>query len=428
MKSPGAADENHLRNIVRECVRRELIQGSIPGDDEDLMATGALDSMAWVGVLECIESLTGIRGLAERIRPDEPRTIRVLVERLYVPREIRDRAAAEKTLQPGPPPAGLVAIQGWGTAFGSEKWDAAILEQNYSLAPGTLRDRAGIESATRIGAGEDEISLALRAASDALQEAQCDVSQLDCIIACSETFLGLPSLAASLHARLLVPESCGAFDVGGACVGLPNGLFIAKSLLSAGMEAKVLVVTADVHSTHLGPGTVEGEFGALLGDGASAFVLDHVEADTKPVSYVLGEFHFGCAGTFASVLRVSLDKDGTIALKFDGEALARAAVSRLQRIIEDVSLRSGLSRAEASAFAIHQPNPRLVELLARQAEIPLGKFPPVAKTCGNLGSSTCGVALFLALAEHANKSREDRGPIFVAAVGPGLLWGGTVLY
>jgi len=428
MKSPGAADENHLRNIVRECVRRELIQGSIPGDDDDLVATGALDSMAWVGVVECIESLTGIRGLGERIRPDEPRTIRLLVERLQVPREIPGRPVSGKTLQTSTLQAGLVAFRGWGAAFGSERQDAATMEKNYSVAPGTLRDRAGIESVTRISAGEDEISLAMRASSGALQQANCDVPELDCLIACSETFLGFPSLAARLHARLLLPENCAAIDVGGACVGLLNGLIIAKSLLSAGMIGKALVVTADVHSTHFAPGTVEGEFGALFGDGASAFVLGRAEAEGEPTSYVLGDFYFGCSGTFASVLRVNLDRNRTIVLRFDGEALARAAVGSLQKIIADLGLRTGLSLTEVSAFAVHQPNPRLLELLARQAGVPLEKFPPVSKTCGNLGSSTCGAALTLALEEHARKPRDERGPIFVAAVGPGMLWGGTVLY
>jgi 3-oxoacyl-[acyl-carrier-protein] synthase III len=108
--------------------------------------------------------------------------------------------------------------------------------------------------------------------------------------------------------------------------------------------------------------------------------------------------------------------------------LARAALRELQRIIEDLELRSGLSRKTASSFVTHQPNPRIVETLARQLGVPVEKFPPVAKTSGNLGSSTCGVALAMALDEHGDKSPDHRGPIFLAAVGPGLLWGGGMLY
>lgn len=71
---------------------------------------------------------------------------------------------------------------------------------------------------------------------------------------------------------------------------------------------------------------------------------------------------------------------------------------------------------------------RLLEVLARQARLPLEKFPVVAKEYGNLGPSTCGVALAKALTEHGHKRADQRGPIFVAAVGPGMLWGCGVLY
>ena len=141
-------------------------------------------------------------------------------------------------------------------------------------------------------------------------------------------------------------------------------------------------------------------------------------------AYQLGEFHFGCAGHYASAIRVGAARDGGIDLQFDGEALSRAAVSRLERVLEEVELRSGIERREVAAFATHQPNPRLVDLLARQLEVPSEKFPAVARTCGNLGSSTCGVALVRALAAQMERPAEQRRPIFVASLGPGLLWGG----
>ena len=78
-------------------------------------------------------------------------------------------------------------------------------------------------------------------------------------------------------------------------------------------------------------------------------------------------------------------------------ALARAAVERLEQIIADLELRTGEKREAATAFATHQPNPRLVTLLAKQLGSAVDKFPAVARKFGNLGSSTCGTALALAL-------------------------------
>jgi 3-oxoacyl-[acyl-carrier-protein] synthase-3 len=208
---------------------------------------------------------------------------------------------------------------------------------------------------------------------------------------------------------------------------LANALYVGKSLLESGAAGCVLVVTADVHSRILTPQRVRGQFGGLFGDGASAFVLRRVGGAESESCYVLGDFLFGCQGTYASALRIGLDGHHALKLHFEGEALARAAVEQLETLIEDLELRSGQKRSEAAAFATHQPNPRLVDLLARRLGVSRERFPEVARTCGNLGSSTCAVALSHALSQLTALPADERGPIFLASLGPGLLWGGCVM-
>jgi len=247
--------------------------------------------------------------------------------------------------------------------------------------------------------------------------------ELDWIIATTETHHDYPSLASQLHSRLLARETCSALDVGGACLGLLNALAVAQALLVSGQGRTVAVVTADVHSRTLTPGRVAGEFGGLFGDGASAFLLRASSND--PVShYRLGEFHFGCAGQYASAIRVSDEKDGGLALQFDGEALSRAAITRMEKVLAEIEIRSGIPRTSVGGFATHQPNPRLVKLLAKQLGVSPATFPPIARTSGNLGSSTCGAALHAALVAAANVSPPQWKPIFLASLGPGLLFGG----
>ena len=175
------------------------------------------------------------------------------------------------------------------------------------------------------------------------------------------------------------------------------------------------------------PNKIPGGFGGLFGDGASAFVLRGSVGGTKAARYSILTTVGSCAGTFSSALQLRPLADGSLSLKFDGEALGCAAVDRMERIIADLEASSGLHRDTASAFAIHQPNPRLVDILMRQAKLPTEKVPLVARTRGNLGSSTCGVALVMALDAHAATPQNERGPIFLAAVGPGMLWAGAVL-
>ncbi len=174
----------------------------------------------------------------------------------------------------------------------------------------------------------------------------------------------------------------------------------------------------------LTPGRVAGEFGGLFGDGASAFILRSATGGDSREFYHLGEFIFGCAGQYAAAIQVSDSKDGGLGVQFDGEALSRAAITRMEKVLTSVEQRSGIPRGSIGGFATHQPNPRLVALLAKQCGVSPTVFPPIARTSGNLGSSTCGAALHEALSKAANQVPGDRRPIFVASLGPGLLFGG----
>ena len=297
------------------------------------------------------------------------------------------------------------------------------VDRAFGMPVDKLRGRAGIESLAYAAEGENELTLGASSAQEALRAAACGAQQLDWIIATSETHHDYPSLSAQLHSRLLVREDCGALDVGGACLGLLNAFAVAQSLLVSGRAQTIAVVTADVHSRTLAPARVAGEFGGLFGDGASAFLLRRAVAGQSD-GFRLGDFLFGCAGHYASAIQVTGSHEGRLDVQFDGEALSRAAISRMEKVLATVELRSGIPRTAVGGFATHQPNPRLVALLAKQCGVSPELFPPIAKTSGNLGSSMCGAALHACLQAAARQPRSERKPIFLASLGPGLLFGG----
>ncbi len=297
------------------------------------------------------------------------------------------------------------------------------------LAPGTISERAGIESVCRADKSEDEVSLGFYAAEAALNEAGMESEKVDILVATSATWLAFPSLAARLHARLLLRERCAVLDVGGACVGVIYALATASSLLTA--EGSVaLVVASELNSRRLA-GT-PGEFRGLFGDGACAFVLSRSEearATQHNIGNRLGSFMWGCAGTYASALRLAVSEAGSLETEFKGEQLAAAAVSTMDRVFEGLENQSGEPRSGVNWFALHEPNPRVVKILAERVKIPLEKVAMVSKQTGNLGSATCGVSLCKTLAQcKANHAGSTPPVIFIAAIGPGLLWGGTYIY
>lgn len=322
------------------------------------------------------------------------------------------------------PSPGAAVIAASSSTVGSRLLLAEEVDRAFGMPVGKLRGRAGIASLAYAAEGENELTLGARAAEEALRAASCGAHQLDWIIATSETHHDYPPLSAQLHSRLLARENCGALDVGGACLGLLNALAVAQSLIGSGQAKTILVATADVHSRTLTPGRVAGELGGLFGDGASAFLLCGVNAADAPAAYLLGEFIFGCAGQYAAAIQVSDSKDGGLHVKFDGEALSRAAITRMEKVLTAIEVRSGIARTSVGGFATHQPNPRLVKLLAKQCGVSPSTFPPIARVSGNLGSSTCGAALHETLRSAAKQEPADRRPIFLASLGPGLLFGG----
>lgn len=417
-------EENRWRRLVEECFRREAgSEAAIPDSAQDLIETGALDSMGWVSFLRALESASGLSELGALLTEHTPS-----FESIF--QAFKKTQAENPSYEPGyfhaSPSATRtsVIIASSCAAVGSRRIPSEEIDQAFGMPPGKLRLRAGIESLAYAAEGENELTLGARAAQQTLHAAACGAQELDWIIATSETQRGYPSLAARLHSQLLARENCGALDVGGACLGLLNGLAVAQALIASGQARTIAVITSDVHSCIFRPGRVAGEFGGLFGDGASAFLLRAKSGSASQAGYALGDFFFGCAGQYAGAIRVADASNGDLDVHFDGEALSRAAITRMEKVILDVELRSGLARSSVQGLATHQPNPRLVTLLAKQLDLAPDKFPSVARTLGNLGSSTCGVALDSILQSARNGKLSQPGPIFLASLGPGLLFGG----
>ncbi len=404
-------DAKH-RRLLEDCLRREAGSSvSIPGDDVDLVEAGILDSMGWVSFLRAVETASGAADLGSYLN-ERSASFAVLLSALRDSSSIPAAPEHSEFLRDLAPHSNRVVITASSSAVGSR------------IIPSEDVDRAFGMPAAYAADGENEVTLGARAAQEALHAASCGAQQLDWIIATSETHHDYPSLAAQLHSRLLARENCGALDVGGACLGLLNALAVAQSLIRSGQAQSVAVVTADVHSRTLTPDRVAGEFGGLFGDGASAFLLRGANATGTGAGYLLGEFIFGCAGQYAAAIQVSDAKDGSLGVQFDGEALSRAAIARMEKVISSVEVRSGIPRGSVGGFATHQPNPRLVALLGKQCGVSPDTLPPIARAYGNLGSSTCGAALHEILRSASKQTRGERRPIFLASLGPGLLFGG----
>jgi 3-oxoacyl-[acyl-carrier-protein] synthase III len=428
-----SSDKTYLemRQIIERALRSVLHPSSkLPSEDEDWIESGLLDSMGHVEFMLSLEKELKTPTLFSNRGTTALKSTRAVVK--FVMQNFPGRfsdSTARKEQDPllGMNTARRAGITGWGATLGTEIISVDHVEREFGMAKGSLRDRAGIETVRRVSNGQNEISLAKEAAGQAIGRASVSPHDLSWIITSSETFQGFPSFGASVHNSLLSPATCKVLEIGGGCVGLLNCLSIANRLFADSSINNILVVSADVHSRILIPGKVHGEFGGLFGDGASAFVLQRLSRYDDETHFSIQASIGSCAGAFSSLLQIRPLSNGSIDLRFDGEALGHAAIDLIVKIIGDLESALGVLRGKVAAFAFHQPNPRLTEIILRATQIPSDKAPLVAKTCGNLGGSTCGVALCMALDAHSHESYGERGPIFAVSVGPGMLWTGIAL-
>ena len=114
-------DESKALELARASVSRELPPGTpMPGDEEDLVKAGLIDSMGWVEILSAIEEAAGIQNFASVWPEGRPQSISALVEALRetVGRRIEETDEHEdsQSSRDGDP---VVSLAGWGLALGS---------------------------------------------------------------------------------------------------------------------------------------------------------------------------------------------------------------------------------------------------------------------------------------------------------------------
>ena len=138
-----------------------------------------------------------------------------------------------------------------------------------------IRERTGIEERRIAPEGVNTSHLATEAAKRALQMANLEPEDIDCIIMATLTpDMPLPSTACLVQANLGAVNAA-AFDLQAACSGFAYGLVTAASYINTGIYKNVLVIGGEVLSRILN--WKDRSTCVLFGDGAGAAVVSTVE-------------------------------------------------------------------------------------------------------------------------------------------------------
>jgi 3-oxoacyl-[acyl-carrier-protein] synthase-3 len=323
-------------------------------------------------------------------------------------------------------PATRSVILGTGSALPARRVSNAELAETVETSDEWITERTGIKFRHIASPEETTSSLAIDAASKALDAAGLEGKDIDLIVLATATpDHTFPATATKVQAAIGMTGGI-AFDVAAVCSGFLYALSVADSMLRTGMASRALVIGAETFSRILDwedRGTC-----VLFGDGAGAVVLgleQAAEGDIAARGILTTELHSD--GRHHDLLYVDggPSTTGTVGkVRMKGREVFRHAVVNLAEVMEQVLHRLGLSSADIDWVVPHQANARILDATARKLGLPPEKVVITVDQHANTSAASVPLALDTAVRD----GRIRPGDLLVLeAMGGGLTWGAAVI-
>jgi 3-oxoacyl-[acyl-carrier-protein] synthase-3 len=298
-----------------------------------------------------------------------------------------------------------------------------------------IRQRSGIAERRYVDASEGPVDLAKQASDRALEAANLDPSDLDCIIlATLSPQAHFPGTSFFLHEALGVTE-IPCFDLKAQCSGFVYSLASADSFIRAKMFRRVLVVGCEVHSTGIDLSDTGRDVAVLFGDGAGAVVLEANDDENDPAGLIEVRLH--AQGEFARKLWVEAPASGHTPVRIDhqmiderrhfprmdGRFVFKHAATRMPEVLLETLSAASLKLEDVDLFLFHQANLRINGFVANELEIPEEKRANNIDRYGNCSAAS----IPMLLDEAIRDGRLAPGQIFsMTTFGSGFSWSSAV--
>lgn len=317
-----------------------------------------------------------------------------------------------------------VTIAGTGSYLPEKVLTNADLEAMIDTSDEWITSRTGIKE--RRIAAEDEFTshMAIKAARNALEQAELDPGELNLIIVATITPDTLTPATACYVQKSLGAFSAVAFDISAACSGFLYAMKLAKRLISDGAFENALIVGAEKLSAFVN--WEDRSTCVLFGDGAGAAVLRRAEdGDGEILATEIGTdggqthlLNIPGGGSACPITTENADKR-LATLAMIGPEVFKHAVTRMRDCANLVIARSGLKAEDIKLVIPHQANLRIIDAIAKRLTVPKDRVFVNLHKYGNTSAAACAIAL-----DEAHRSgRFGKGDhIVLVAFGAGLTW------
>ncbi len=306
-----------------------------------------------------------------------------------------------------------------------------------------IRGKTGIENRHISGPDEFSSDLAVGAVRNLFHSFDCELTDVEFIILCTQTpdYL-LPTTACIVQDRLGLPTSVGALDINLGCSGFVYGLGVARGLIESAQAQSVLLITTDVYTKLLASG--DRTTRTIFGDAATAtFVHSGRENCDVGCPPLIGPFVFGTDGSGAQNLiassggmrhshetassnRAEIEEVRSAGnLYMNGPEIFTFTLREVPRTVHETLQKAKLGLDDIDLFVFHQANEFMLEHLRQRLEIPKAKFHLAMRNCGNTVSSSIPIALKDA---QSSGKLQPGHRVLIVGFGVGYSWASAVLH
>lgn len=286
-------------------------------------------------------------------------------------------------------------------------------------------ERTGIVN-RRIAQTDSTVSLAVKAALAAIENASIKPDEIDLIIVATFTpDNAMPNTACEVQ-KAIGAYHAFCFDLNAACSGFIYALQTAHVYLKSGMSQTALVIGAETISRIID--WKDRSTCILFGDGAGAVIV-------KQASHGIIDILSGSDGSkgefltqpYAHLTTPFSNSDSSSILpylKMDGQEIFKFAVRKVPETILTLTTRANITPTQIQHYLLHQANKRIIHAVAKRLQVKEECFSMNLEKYGN--TSAASIPILLDELNRMGKLKEKEYLIF-SGFGGGLTWGTILL-
>ena len=297
-----------------------------------------------------------------------------------------------------------------------------------------ITERTGIKERRYFQLGTDTVAnMAMRAATMALQRANCPKEAVDFIVFATITpDYYFPGCGVLLQ-RDMGLGHIGALDIRNQCSGFVYALSVADQFIKTGMYQNILVVGAEIQSSAIDFSDAGRGVAVIFGDGAGAVLLQRA---TEPGQGIVST-HLHADGNFAEELCIkdpgssrehrrleNVDSIAGFEAYMNGNQVFKHAVVRFPEVIAEAAEANGYATSDIDLLIPHQANFRITQYVTEK----MGLAPERVVSNIHKYGNTTAASIPIAMSEASAEGRINEGDLVcLAAFGSGFAWGSALI-